>query len=171
MKGQTEIQDKILDIKLSINWLQLEYSKLGQISMMSGEGHKISTEISKLQGRLQALNWVFSKEIDEEISYGKISMETKKEISFTHMKWSDILPPNPKIPYSHVLCDTPLGLCEITWKHWKEFPDYGICINGAFIGGSNTLEGAKQMAFKEVICFYIKFSEFLGLKVDINLVL
>ncbi len=69
------------------------------------------------------------------------------------IKWSEERQPDKECMYNHVDGDTPLGKCVISWKGWKDSPDFeiefGVCGPGHkahtfFVGG--TLETAKASA-------------------------
>lgn len=40
--------------------------------------------------------------------------------------WSPDLPPGRGAPYNHCVADTLMGRFLITWKGWKEDPDYDV---------------------------------------------
>lgn len=68
------------------------------------------------------------------------------------MKWTKHRKPNNKIPYDHVLLESPLGLISIEWKSWKDAPDYGVSIDNnslglsGYIGTEYSLEKGKDLA-------------------------
>jgi hypothetical protein len=78
------------------------------------------------------------------------------------MKWTE-----PKLPtegesyYDHVKCQTPLGEFLIEWKSWKEFPDYGVMLNGEYVTTSYELEDAKEDAEMYLIKVRDNLNDFL----------
>ncbi len=64
------------------------------------------------------------------------------------IRWSEERPPGKKCMYTHVVGYTPLGQCVISWKGWKEQPDFevesGPC--GPFSTIHISLEKAKSEA-------------------------
>ena len=79
------------------------------------------------------------------------------------MDWTEPKPPTDGICYyDHVDCDTPLGLCRITWKSWKERPDYDVEFDGISIGFASDLEEAKELAVQHLIDKHRSLSAFLA---------
>lgn len=65
------------------------------------------------------------------------------------MAWSEISPPKEGISrYTHITMNSPLGICVIEWKSWKEDEDYSISIDGEFMDYHRTLRDAKELAIK-----------------------
>ena len=63
------------------------------------------------------------------------------------MDWTEPKPPTEGVcHYDHIRCETPLGLCSIEWKSWKDQPDYGVEIGNEYIGTEYSLEEAKNVA-------------------------
>jgi hypothetical protein len=63
------------------------------------------------------------------------------------MKFTEPKPPTEGVSrYDHVMCDTPLGLCLIEWKGWKESDSYSISIGDEYIGEGYYLSQAKEIA-------------------------
>jgi len=80
------------------------------------------------------------------------------------MNWTKPKPPTEGICfYDHVDCETPLGLIRIEWKSWKEGPDYGIDLDGKYIGTEYDLETAKYVAKEFLTIKHRELSELLGL--------
>ena len=42
------------------------------------------------------------------------------------LTWSKPAPPNDQCGYTHTFAVTPFGRFLLTWKGWKESPDYGF---------------------------------------------
>jgi len=61
------------------------------------------------------------------------------------MKWSEEQPPNNTTSYHHIICETPLGLCIIDWKGWKEDPSYDAWVGDLWLGSARSLEEAKKI--------------------------
>jgi len=60
------------------------------------------------------------------------------------MNWTEISEPKKGVSYyTHTFCETPLGLCKIEWKSWKEDPDYSIEIGDNYFTTEYSLEEAK----------------------------
>lgn len=78
------------------------------------------------------------------------------------MKWSDQHYPTDTIPYSYVMCETPLGTCTIEWKGWKVDPDYVIHIGRKYVGTKYSLEEAKQVAQQHLEKKYEELKQFLN---------
>lgn len=77
------------------------------------------------------------------------------------MNWSKERIPG-KIPYNHVVCETPLGECVISWKGWKEHPSYDIDLDDEWIGSEYSLEEAKQVAQQHLEKKYEELKQFLN---------
>lgn len=75
-------------------------------------------------------------------------------ITVKQIEWSEINPTQGH-PYDHVIGESNLGKWEITWKGWKDRPNFEIeSPLDYYIGSDVTLEGAKEHAqeiFKELI--------------------
>lgn len=78
------------------------------------------------------------------------------------MNWSEEKEANKEIPYTHIICDTPLGRIVIDWKGWKAFPSYDISINYEYIGSSSSLDISKEIAKKHIVDKYNILHEFLN---------
>jgi hypothetical protein len=79
------------------------------------------------------------------------------------MNWTEIKPPTEGISfYYHIDCETPLGVIRIEWKSWKERPDYGIDLDGKYIGTEYDLDTAKSVAKEYLITKYHELSKLLG---------
>lgn len=50
------------------------------------------------------------------------------------IEWSDVQKPSNGINYDHCIGYTPLGEFVITWKSWKERPDYDIEVTPFTVG-------------------------------------
>ena len=66
----------------------------------------------------------------------------------TRLEWSDIRKPDTACSYHHVTEKTPFGDFLITWKGWKESPDFSIDSTpwGDWFNYDGSLDGAKEMA-------------------------
>jgi hypothetical protein len=53
-------------------------------------------------------------------------------------------------------------LIRIEWKSWKESPDYGIYLDGKYIGTEYNLDMAKDVVKEYIIIKYWELSEMLG---------
>ena len=62
------------------------------------------------------------------------------------MNWTEPQAPNDKCSYNHVTCQTPLGEMLIDWKGWKDYPSYGVQLNGYYITTAYSLEESKEAA-------------------------
>lgn len=61
--------------------------------------------------------------------------------------WSEHSSPNDRHPYDHVEAETSFGAYVITWKSWKDYPNYCIDLHDEFISsGDRTLDEAKNTA-------------------------
>ena len=60
------------------------------------------------------------------------------------MNWTKESGPNEEICYNHIKLATPLGEFVIDWKGWKEYPSYGIELDGNYLECENNLEDAKK---------------------------
>lgn len=78
------------------------------------------------------------------------------------MEWTEEKTGNANVPYNHVISVTPLGECVISWKSWKEKPDYSIELNDAYIGTEYSLEDAKTLAKDHFNTILSDLKEFLG---------
>lgn len=58
MKREWEILDKYHGLDVKLKKKQNEYIGLDQISMGSGEGNEILSEINKIKGEIKAFKWV-----------------------------------------------------------------------------------------------------------------
>ena len=68
------------------------------------------------------------------------------------MNWTELKPPTENESYyDHTVCETPLGKFRIEWKSWKESPDYGVELEGNYIGTDYSLEEAKKSALEHLI--------------------
>lgn len=69
------------------------------------------------------------------------------------LAWSDVLQPNDRIMYTHVVLETPLGFFTIEWKSYKDpLRDFTIFLQESlflehetYIGTGETLEHAKEI--------------------------
>lgn len=43
-----------------------------------------------------------------------------------HIDWSKEIPPNDNCSYNHIQAITPFGELLLTWKGWKDDPNYGF---------------------------------------------
>lgn len=67
--------------------------------------------------------------------------------------WSDVSEPNDDCHYTHTKAETPFGRFLLTWKSWKDYPDYGFDETpwGKVVYlGWNSIESAKQWAAEEM---------------------
>lgn len=65
------------------------------------------------------------------------------------MNWTEPKPPTLGVSYyDHVKLDTPLGLCLIEWKSWKDLDTYSVVIGDYYITSESTLDDAKSSAIK-----------------------
>ncbi len=66
----------------------------------------------------------------------------------TQINWSEELQPDKECMYTHVHGDTPFGQCVISWKGWKDNPDFEIesGVFGPYSEVYSFLEGAKAAA-------------------------
>lgn len=62
------------------------------------------------------------------------------------LTWTDPSKPNDSCPYDHMRADTPFGEYLITWKSWKDYPDYGIDFQDNYVSFASSLEEAKDAA-------------------------
>ena len=70
------------------------------------------------------------------------------------MKWSEIQKPNVYCNYTHTYALTPLGNFVLTWKSWKEDPDYGFDETPwgeAWYDSWNSVEEAQKAAEAEML--------------------
>ncbi len=44
----------------------------------------------------------------------------------SRLKWSEPTPPNSKCSYDHTEAETVFGRFLLTWKSWKDQPDFGF---------------------------------------------
>lgn len=67
------------------------------------------------------------------------------------LDWTDPAPAGLEIPYDHVTAQTPFGRVLITWKSWKDYPDYAVeeTTWGDYFGSASSLEAAKAIAEAE----------------------
>jgi len=90
------------------------------------------------------------------------------------IKWSEETPPNDSCSYDHVIGETVFGRFLLTWKGWKEYPEYGFDEtpwNEVIYDGWDSVEDAKHWAEVE---FLVKidiareheFREVMGLDKD-----
>lgn len=42
------------------------------------------------------------------------------------LEWTDPSEPNDECNYNHTKAETPFGCFLLTWKGWKNYPDYGF---------------------------------------------
>lgn len=80
--------------------------------------------------------------------WGGLLLMNKLKIS-----WTISSPPNENCPYNHTIAETPFGRFLLTWKAWKEDPDYGFDETPwgkVEYHGWNTAEEAKEWAEKEM---------------------
>ena len=77
------------------------------------------------------------------------------------MNWTDPQPPTTNVGYNHVKLSTPLGEILITWKGWKERPDYGIEFESEWIGVEYDLESAKNRAIEYLKTKYEELGKLL----------
>ncbi len=66
-----------------------------------------------------------------------------------NIKWSKELKPANDCMYTHTYGDIPFGRCAISWKGWKEHPDFEL--EGGVLGSSTlhqTLAMAKAVALE-----------------------
>lgn len=71
------------------------------------------------------------------------------------LNWSEERSANKEIYYNHVIAETPLGRFLVTWKGWKDYPDFAIdetpfCDssgNPIWGGCAVDLEDAKQICW------------------------
>lgn len=67
--------------------------------------------------------------------------------------WTDPSPPNEQCRYHHTIAETPFGRFLLTWKGWKDYPDYGFDETpwgGIEYHGWSTVGDAQQWAGKEM---------------------
>src|SRR5690348_6634738 len=76
--------------------------------------------------------------------------------------WSEHKSPNTVSHYDHVTWSTPLGTFIIEWKSWKGSPDFGIELNGEYVGTEYDLNTAKSKALEFLVNKHKQLSEFLG---------
>jgi hypothetical protein len=63
------------------------------------------------------------------------------------LTWTEPKKPGPDCHYDNTEAETPFGVYLITWKSWKNYPDYCIDFQSEFVGaGSTTLDDAKSAA-------------------------
>jgi hypothetical protein len=80
------------------------------------------------------------------------------------MNWTEPKEPTKGISYyTHVTCDTPLGVCLIEWKGWKENDSYSVTIGNEYIGEGWSLEDAKRLAKNWLTRKHNELSVLLGL--------
>jgi hypothetical protein len=69
------------------------------------------------------------------------------------LTWADPSPPTPECHYNHTISETPFGRFLLTWKGWKEYPDYGFDETPWGEGeckGWNSVEDAQEWASQEM---------------------
>lgn len=70
------------------------------------------------------------------------------------LNWVEISDPNDQCHYNHTEAITPFGKFLITWKSWKDYPEYGFDETPwgetAYLGW-NSLIDAKKWAQEEMI--------------------
>lgn len=69
--------------------------------------------------------------------------------------WSEPAPPDDTCYYHHTRAQTPFGDFLLTWKGWKDKPDYGFdetpwCLFGGEYHGWNSIQEAQDWAEKEM---------------------
>jgi hypothetical protein len=60
LKSVSEIEKLIEDLEIKKLDLEKEYSRLGQIDILS-DGMKFQRDINNIEGQIKALNWVLNK--------------------------------------------------------------------------------------------------------------
>jgi len=70
------------------------------------------------------------------------------------LQWTEPAPPNEDVRYDHVTAETPFGRFLITWKSWKEHPDYTVDETpwGDWCTPTYSLAEAKELAWDEYQC-------------------
>ena len=70
------------------------------------------------------------------------------------LQWTDPAPPDDEVRYDHVTAETPFGDFLITWKSWKDDPDFTVDYTpwGPWFQSEYSLEGAKRLAWEEYRC-------------------
>jgi len=69
------------------------------------------------------------------------------------LDWSEPANPNDHCTYTHTIAETPFGRFLLTWKGWKESPDYGFDEtpwNAIEYRGWGSVEEAQAWAGKEM---------------------
>ena len=69
------------------------------------------------------------------------------------LEWTEQIAPNEECSYNHTKAETPFGRFLLTWKGWKDYPDYGFDETpwgGVEYHGWGTVEEAQEWAAKEM---------------------
>lgn len=69
------------------------------------------------------------------------------------LKWTESSPPTKECPYNHSIADTPFGRFLLTWKSWKDDPQYGFDETpwkDVAYHGWDSVEEAQKWAAKEI---------------------
>ena len=78
------------------------------------------------------------------------------------MNWTEPKPPTKGVSfYDHTILGSPLGEFRIEWKSWKDSPDYGIDLEGQYIGTEYSLEEAKELVRSHLFDMRDKLEDFL----------
>lgn len=68
------------------------------------------------------------------------------------LEWGEETPPNGACCYHHCDAPSPFGLVRIDWKGWKDYPSFGLTVNGEFVScNACVVEGAKEEAQDEIL--------------------
>lgn len=66
------------------------------------------------------------------------------------LMWSEPKPPDGGKTsfYDNLFADSPLGKLKIEWKSWKDYPDFSLYLDDAFINSFDALEDARLGAIQ-----------------------
>lgn len=80
------------------------------------------------------------------------------------MNWTEPCKPKEGVSYyDHIIAETPLGICIIEWKGWKENDSYSIKLGIDYIGDEFTLEDAKERVNAFLVSKRNELSFYLGI--------
>jgi hypothetical protein len=63
MKAFTQIQLQLIHLKAEVKALEHKHGELHQIDMLSSEGNRLRERIQRMEGKVDALNWVIHDQI------------------------------------------------------------------------------------------------------------
>ncbi len=62
------------------------------------------------------------------------------------LTWTEPKKPGPECHYDNTEATTPFGTYLITWKSWKDYPDYCVDFQADFVTVGSSLDDAKEAA-------------------------